>query len=88
MTRLTVAYNDAMIMLLKVPRYMSASQMFAELHVPACQAVCRNLMYKFITRLDKSENCIISYLVNPTKSDIRYSSKNWAHWRKQLYVTG
>ena len=61
--------------------------MFADLHVPACQAVCRNLMYKFITRLDKSENNIISYIVNPAKSDSLYNSKLWAHWRKQLYVS-
>ncbi len=71
MNRLTVAYNDVMRMLLRIPRYMSGSQMFAELPVPACQAVCRNLMFKFI--LDRSENNIISYLVCPAKSDIRYS---------------
>ncbi len=73
MNRLTVAYNDAMRMFLRISRYMSASQMFAELLVPACQAVCRNLMFKFIIRLYRSENSIISYLVCPGKSDIRYS---------------
>ncbi len=73
MNRLTVAYNDAMRMLLRIPRYMCASQMFAELWVPACQAVCRNLMFKFITRLDRSENSIISYLIRSAKSDIIYS---------------
>ncbi len=73
MNRLTVAYNDAMRMLLRIPRYMSASQMFTELRVPACQAVCRNLMFKFIINLDRSENSIICYLVCPAKSDIRYS---------------
>ncbi len=31
MNRLTVAYNDAMRMRLKIPRYMSASQIFEEL---------------------------------------------------------
>ncbi len=40
-----VAYNDTMKMLHRIPRYMSASQMFAELQVPACQAVCRNPMF-------------------------------------------
>ncbi len=71
MTKLTVAYNDAMRMLHRIPRFMSASQMFAELQVPACQAVCRNLMYKVISRMAKSENSIISYLVSPAKSDTR-----------------
>ncbi len=54
---------------------MSANQMFAELRVPACQAVWRNIMFKFIIRLDRSENRIISYLVCPAKSDIMYSLK-------------
>ncbi len=39
----------------------------------ACQAVCRNLMFKFISRQDRSKHSIISYLVSPAKSDIRYS---------------
>ncbi len=38
---------------------MSASQIFAELRVPARQAVYRNLMFKFIIRVDRSENSII-----------------------------
>ncbi len=45
MNRLTVAYNDTMRMLVRIPRYMSACQMFAEFLVPACQAVCRNVIY-------------------------------------------
>ena len=60
-----MAYNDAMRLLLRIPRYFSASQMFAELNVPACQAVMRNLMYRFIRRVDNSVNCIINVLVNP-----------------------
>ncbi len=65
MNGLKVAYSDAMRMLLRIPRYISVSQMFAELPVPARQAVGRNLMFKFITRPDRSENSIISYLVSP-----------------------
>ncbi len=87
MNRLTVAYNDATRMILRIPRCMSASQICAELRVPACHAVCRNLMFKFIIRLNRSENSIISYLVCPAKSDIRYRSQNWAHWCKLLYVS-
>ncbi len=55
--------------------------------MPACQAVCRNLMFTFIMRLDRFENSIISYLVCLAKSDIRYSSQNWVHWCKLLYVS-
>ena len=82
--RLTVAYNDAMRMLLRVPRYFSASQMFAELNVPACSAVLRNLMYKFIQRVDVSENSILKMLVNPSYSSLRYTSGLWKFWLKSL----
>ncbi len=47
MTRLTVAYTNAMRMKLIIVRYMSASQLFTELQVPSYQAVCRNLLYKY-----------------------------------------
>ncbi len=86
MQRLTVAYNDAMRMLLRVPRYFSASQMFAEVNVPACQAVIRNLTHKFMVRLDKSENCIINVLINPAISSTRYTSPLWKHWYKSLHT--
>ena len=86
MKKLTVAYNDCMRILLRVPRFLSASQMFVNMQVPTCQAVLRNLMYKFICRLDKSENTIINVLVNPAKSDVRFSSMLRKHWHKQLYV--
>ena len=86
MKKLNVAYNDAMRMLLRVPRYMSASQMFAYMQVPACQAVIRNLVYKFMCRLDKSENNIINVLVDSTKSVTRYTSDMRKHWHKLLYV--
>ena len=86
MQRLTVAYNDAMRMLLKVPRYLSASQMFAELQVPACQAVIRNLMFKFICRIEKSTNSIISALVDPVSCSNRFTSRLWKHWHQSLYT--
>ena len=86
MKRLTVAYNDAMRLLLRVPRYVSASQMFAELHVPACQGVIRNLMFKFISRIEKSNNCIINVLINPVISSTRFTSPLWRHWYKSLYT--
>ena len=63
--RLNVAYNDATIMLLRVPRYFSASQMFVEFNVPACSTVLRNLMYKFIQRVDVSENGILKVVSEP-----------------------
>ena len=35
MKKLTVAYNDAMRMLLRIPRHSSVSKMFADVNIPA-----------------------------------------------------
>ena len=51
-----VAYNDIMMrLLLRLRRYPSAGQLFANTDVPAFQTVIRNPIFKFITGLDKSE---------------------------------
>ena len=47
------------VLLLHLPRYHSASQLFANINVPAFQAVIRHLIFVFITRLDKLEIAII-----------------------------
>ncbi len=52
-----------MTMLLGLPQCHSACQIFVNVNVPACQAVIRNLIFKFMCRLDKSENVIIQGLV-------------------------
>ena len=59
MNKLRVAYNDIMRLLLKLPRWHSASQIFANVNVPACQDVIRNLIFKFMCRLDKSNNSVV-----------------------------
>ena len=84
--RLTVAYNDCMRLLLRVPRSSSASQMFVSVGVPTCPAVLRNLMYKFMCRATESVNDIITVITDPTRSSVRFTSKLWNHWRTCLYV--
>ncbi len=74
-----------MRLLLRLPRYHSDSQLFANIGVPAFQAVLRNLVFKFITRLDKSDNIIIQGLVKIGESDLRFTSAIWRHWYKFLY---
>ncbi|KAK7930085.1 hypothetical protein WMY93_006480 [Mugilogobius chulae] len=54
--RLNVAYNDGLRMLLRVPRWSSASQMFVNSGVPTCPAVLRRLMYSCMQRLTVSMN--------------------------------
>ena len=87
MRKLQVAYNDAFRILLKLPRWTSASFMFVHSNVPTFHAVLRNLMFKFMGRLIDSENEIIMALTVITHSDTRYSSCLWRHWKKCLYAS-
>ena len=79
--KLKVAYNDVMQLLLRVPKFCSAYT-----DVPACQAIVRNLIHKFICHLEKSENCIIKGLVDPRASAVKCTLIIWCHWCKLLYV--
>ena len=56
---LHVAYNNVFRLLLNQPKYCSASTMFVEYHVPDSKAVIRNLVYKFMRRLDASYNKLV-----------------------------
>ena len=85
MQKLNVAYNDAMRLLLKVPRCSSASEMFVSIGVPTCSAVLRNLMHRCMCRLSDSDNSIVLTLTNPLLSSVRFVSKLWNHWRDSLY---
>ena len=86
MRRLKVAYNDAMRLLLQVPRWHSASQLFVSSGVPTFEALLRHSMYNFMCRLDGSENGIIEALTNPRISCSRYTSGLRKHWRDSLYM--
>ena len=78
-----VAYNNAFRMLMNLPRGCSASGMFAENNVRSCQAIIRNLVYRFRNRVDSSENLILkSVLLSSTK----WQSRIRLHWYKLLYV--
>ena len=78
--KLQVAYNDALRILLRRPRWCSASEMFVAAGVNTLQATMRNVMYKFICRLNNSENYIIMALTSIKFSTTRYKSKLWKHW--------
>jgi len=70
-----VADNDAMRTLLKRPWWTSASEMFVAAGVKTLKPVLRNLMYKFICRVDASENDIM-FLSNIKLNTTRYQ---WRH---------
>ena len=84
MRKLLVAYNDAFRILLRRPRWTSASHMFVSCNVSTFHALLRNYMYRFRCRLNQSSNSIIVALV--THSDTKYLSGLWRHWNRCLYV--
>ena len=81
--KLYVAYNNAFRMLFLKPRDCSASGMFAENNIPSCQAIIRNLVYRFMCRLEDSDSHIVKSVLN---SDIKWHSRIRLHWMKLLYV--
>ena len=70
--KLQVAYNDCLRILLRKPRWCSAtaSEMFCNARVNTFLALLRNLMYKCICRLNVSHNFVIMLLSNPCLSNI------------------
>ena len=84
MYKLQVAYNDCMRILLKQPRWCSASQLFCSVGVTTFHALLRTLMYKFICRLNVCTNSVVKVLVDPMLSDTRYQSATWKHWYSGL----
>lgn len=78
--KLQVAYNDCLRILLKQPRGSSASKLFCDLGINTFQATLERLMFKFICRLQGSQNNLIIQLTNPRCSSVRYQSYMWKHW--------
>ncbi len=58
----------------KTTRWCSASDLFCKARVQSFPALMRNLIYKFICRLDNSHNNIIMLLTNPRLTEVRYQS--------------
>ena len=46
-----------------------------------------SLMYKFMYRLNESQNSIIGLLTNPCLSVTRYQSPFWEHWYDCLFYS-
>ena len=82
MNRLIVAYNDSLRMVLGIPRYCSASEMFAYTNVASCQCVIRLNIYSFMKRIQCMNNEIVHSIVH---SDLIFSSLLWLNWRRRLF---
>ena len=78
----TIAYNDSLRMVLGIPRYCSASEMFAYANVPSCQCVIRLNIHSFMKRIQCMNNEIVHSIVH---SDLIFSSLLWLNWRRRLF---
>ncbi len=78
--KLQVAYIDAMRISLRIPRWHSASEMIGSVRAITFKALLRNLMHRFICRLNASKHETIVGLSNIRVSASRYQSKLWRHW--------
>ena len=80
--KLQVAYNNVFHLLLNQPKYRSVS-IFVQYHVSNSKAVIRNLVYKFILRLDASCKKLVIATIN---NDLKLQSGIPQHWIKLLYI--
>ena len=81
--RLNVAYNNCFRILLRKPRFCSASRMFTEHNVPNCDALLRRNMSSLSVRLANSTNMLVSCIY---ESDIRYTSQLFILYERCLYT--
>ena len=81
--KLYIAYHNILKSLVGVKKREHISPICANLNVRNCQAVIRNLVYKFMNRLLKSNNRIIESIC---ATSCYYKSSMWKHWRSLLYT--
>ena len=83
-SKLYTAYHNILKIFIGVSKREHTSPICVNLNIKTCQAVIRNLVYKFTTRLRHSNKSIIEALY----SRCFYVSPMWRHWRSLLYVNG
>ena len=80
---LRVNYNNILRRMLNIPSYCSASHMFVTLGLRGYREMQRFACHSLIQRLSRSNNAIISVIIN---SDARLQSTQWDYWQKFLYM--
>ena len=82
LNKLKVAYNNGCQLLLKEPRWCSASSLFVYHNVPTFDALIRKLIYAVWRSCHNSSNVLVDKLL---ASDIYFESKLFKRWRQLLY---
>ena len=81
--KVRVAHNDIFRTLMNVPRFHSASALFAANSTNNLDAIVRNSMYSLIRRLLSSNNVIVQAVC---RSGVRVHSRMWQRWSQALGV--
>ena len=84
-TKLQITYHNILKRNIGLSKYESTSATCTFTNTQCCQSTIRNLVFKFVCRLDKSDNALIKALL---ASSVVYSSRIHSHWRRLLYVHG
>ena len=82
--KLYTAYHNILKSFIGVNKREYTSPICVNLNVRNCPAVIRNLVFKFMNRLQTSSNVIISSIYS---SSCFYKSQIWKHWRFLLYIS-
>ena len=85
MKRLLITYHNVFKMSISMSTYESTSLLCTVFNVLCCQAVIRNLVYRFMCRLQASNNSLVMSIQS---SSLVYTSRIRKHWRRLLYVNG
>lgn len=81
--RLYISYHNIFKMFLGFSKFESTSLLCTVFNMQSCAAVIRNLIYKFMIRLEKSTNSLITCVMN---SSLLFTSHIRKHWYALLYV--
>ena len=78
-----IAYHNVMKLFIGLPKREHNRPLCVTHRIPYGPALMRNYIYKFLCRLDRSENKIL-YTIN--NSDCKYESHIRKKWRSLLYI--
>ena len=84
-SKLQITFHNILKRNIGISKYDSTSANCAFTNTQCCQSTIRNLIFKFMCRLNKSDNALIKTLM---ASSVVYTSRINSHWRRLLYVHG
>ena len=83
LNRLHIAYHNILKLFIDMSKYESTSLQCTLFDVQCSQSVIRNMVYRFICRLDSFVICILNDILTST---LRFTSGIRKHWNKLIYI--